>query len=212
MSVGFVGGAAVKERTVCADWWDLSAGAGGGASAAGGGTPREQPVGCRYDYATGSRDSFGLPRLGGHRRGGMPLRRGVSHQEQTAAQAVLVGQEPQPCRSRYGGQGRLHGQGRGRLSGLPFNVTVVIKLEAVLWGNVPRATGGAVVVNLADPSVGPGTIAARAFVVIEEHWKPPDGPSTNAEGRVPVDEGQSKLRQWPMPRFARRSFRMRAVE
>jgi hypothetical protein len=42
------------------------------------------------------------------------------------------------------------GQGRGRLSGLClFNVTVIVKLEAALWGNVPQATGGAVVVNLA---------------------------------------------------------------
>src|ERR1017187_4581827 len=42
------------------------------------------------------------------------------------------------------------GQGRGRLSGLClFNVTVIVKFEAALWGNVPQATGGAVVVNLA---------------------------------------------------------------
>ena len=42
------------------------------------------------------------------------------------------------------------GQGRGLLSGLYlFNVTVIVKLEATLWGNVPQATGGAVVVNLA---------------------------------------------------------------
>jgi hypothetical protein len=33
------------------------------------------------------------------------------------------------------------------------------------------ATGGAAVVYLADPSVGPGAIAARAFVMIEEHRK-----------------------------------------
>ena len=143
----------------------------------------------------------------------MSLRRGVSTQEQSAAQAGRgrVDASTVPLLLRWAGSIE-RGRGRGRLSGLPFNVTVVIKLEAVLWGNVPRATGGAVVVNLADPSVGPGAIAARAFVVIEEHWKPPDGPSTLAEGRVPVDEGQSKLRQWPMPRFARRSFRMRAVE
>jgi hypothetical protein len=38
----------------------------------------------------------------------------------------------------------------GRLSGLClFNVTVIVKLEAALWGNVPQAAGGAVVVNLA---------------------------------------------------------------
>jgi hypothetical protein len=44
----------------------------------------------------------------------------------------------------------VQGQGRGRLSGLGlFNVTVIVKLEAALWGNVPQATGGAVVVNLA---------------------------------------------------------------
>jgi hypothetical protein len=104
------------------------------------------------------------------------------------------------------------GQGRGRLSGLPFNVTVVIKLEALIGENVPQATSGAVVVNLAYQGVGPSAVAARAFIAIEEHWKPPDGPSTLAEGRVPVDEGQSKLRQWPVPRFARRSFRMGAVE
>ncbi len=42
------------------------------------------------------------------------------------------------------------GQGRGRLSGLRlFNVTVIVKLEAAVWGNVSQAAGGAVVVNLA---------------------------------------------------------------
>ena len=41
------------------------------------------------------------------------------------------------------------GQG-GRLGGLClFNVTVIVKLDAAFWGNVPQATGGAVVVNLA---------------------------------------------------------------
>ena len=57
----------------------------------------------------------------------------------------------QPCCSCHGGQGRLYGAGQGgRLSGLClFNVTVIVKLEAALWGNVPQATGGAVVVNLA---------------------------------------------------------------
>ena len=78
-----------------------------------------------------------------------------------------------PCCSCYGGQGRLHGAGQGgRLSGLClFNVTVIVKLEAALWGNVPQAAGGAVVVNLTDPSIGPCAIAARAFVMIEEHRK-----------------------------------------
>jgi hypothetical protein len=42
------------------------------------------------------------------------------------------------------------GQGRGRSSGLLLcNVTVIVKLEAVLRGNVSQATGGAVVVSLA---------------------------------------------------------------
>ena len=48
------------------------------------------------------------------------------------------------------GRAGCTGQGRGRLSGLGlFNVTAIVKLEAVLWGNVPQAAGGAVVVNLA---------------------------------------------------------------
>ena len=60
----------------------------------------------------------------------------------------------QPCRCYHGGQGHIcsgPGAGQGaRLSGLClFNVTVIVKLEAALWGNVPQATGGAVVVNLA---------------------------------------------------------------
>ena len=57
----------------------------------------------------------------------------------------------QPCCSYRGGQGRLYGAGQvGRLSGLClFNVTVIVKLEAAFWGNVPQAAGGAVVVNLA---------------------------------------------------------------
>ena len=57
----------------------------------------------------------------------------------------------QPRCSYHGGQGRLYGAGQvGRLCGLClFNVTVIVKLDAAFWGNVPQATGGAVVVNLA---------------------------------------------------------------
>ena len=57
----------------------------------------------------------------------------------------------QPCCSHHGGQGRLYGAGQGgRLSGLClFNVTVIVKLEAAFGGNMPHATGGAIVVNLA---------------------------------------------------------------
>ena len=56
-----------------------------------------------------------------------------------------------PCCSYHGEQGRLYGAGQGgRLGGLClFNVTVIVKLDAAFWGNVPQATGGAVVVNLA---------------------------------------------------------------
>jgi hypothetical protein len=62
------------------------------------------------------------------------------------------------------------GRGRGRLSGLClFNVTVIVKLVAVLWGNVRQATSGTVIVSLTNPRVGPSAIAARAFVMIEEH-------------------------------------------
>jgi hypothetical protein len=61
------------------------------------------------------------------------------------------------------------GQGRGRLRGLCL--TVIVKLVAILWGNMPLAASGAVVVSLTDPSVGPNAIAARAFVTIEEHRK-----------------------------------------
>jgi hypothetical protein len=42
------------------------------------------------------------------------------------------------------------GQGRGRLRSLCLvNVTVIVKLEAFLGGNVPQAASGAVVINLA---------------------------------------------------------------
>ena len=48
------------------------------------------------------------------------------------------------------GRAGCTGPGRGRLSGLClFHVTAIVKLEAALWGNVPQAAGGAVVVNLA---------------------------------------------------------------
>ena len=111
-----------KERTVCVDLWDLSAGAG--RCLCGGGCPPESSLlDCRCVLLISGRDSFGPLRLGKQARG-------------DASAAV--------------GRVDCTAQGRGRLSGLClFNVTVIVKLEAVLWGNVPQATGGAVVVNLA---------------------------------------------------------------
>ena len=50
------------------------------------------------------------------------------------------------------GVGGCTEQGRGRLRGLCLclvNVTLIVKLEAFLRGNVPQAASGAVVVNLA---------------------------------------------------------------
>lgn len=74
----FVGLAAGKEKSRLCGLVGYVCRGGGGASAAGG-VPREQPVGYRYDYVTGSRDSFGLPRLGGHRRGGCPTKSRQRH-------------------------------------------------------------------------------------------------------------------------------------
>ena len=50
----------------------------------------------------------------------------------------------------YRGQRRSDGQGRGRSNDLClFNVTVIVKLDAVLRGNVSLAASGAVVIRLA---------------------------------------------------------------
>jgi hypothetical protein len=105
---------------------------------------------------------------------GVPLRRGgVSPREQPVGCCciLLISSRDSFGTLRLGKQARRdalwRGQGRGRLSDLlPCNVTVIVKLEAVLRGNVPLAASGAVVVGLARPGIRPCAIAARAFVVI----------------------------------------------
>ena len=113
-------------------------------------SPREQPADCRSILAMYGRSSLGPPRLNEQARGGAFAAR-RSQQEQSAAQAVRVGADAstRTAPSTVGRVGRM-GQGRGRLRGLCLiNVTVIVKLEAFLGGNVSQAASGAVVVNLA---------------------------------------------------------------
>jgi hypothetical protein len=46
-----------------------------------------------------------------------------------------------------------------------------------------------------DPASSPRRAPPGPAVTLGDPKLPPDGPSTSVEGRVPVDEGQSKLRQ-----------------